>query len=66
MAQRRRSDPQSGSCAPEASEDRATPDAGQDLDRRGMVSQADMGQRDPNPERENINPNQPVVPEKPI
>jgi hypothetical protein len=36
------------------------------IDQRGMVSQADMDGEAPNPERKNINPNQPVVPEKPI
>lgn len=64
MAQR--SDPQPGSRAPEAREDRATGETPQNLDRRGMVSQGGRDERDPNPRRENINPHQPVIPEKPI
>lgn len=36
------------------------------LEERGMVSQGDMDQQEPNPHHKNINPSQPITPEKPI
>jgi len=37
-----------------------------DIVDRATVAEADMNQQEPNPEHENINPSQPVTPEKPV
>ena len=50
---------------PPEQEDATNRELGDIVD-RANVSQADMDEQEPNPERENINPSQPVTPEKPV